>query len=330
MKELLKIMETKLKQGEALVLVTVTAASGATPRGAGARMLMGCAGYLGGTIGGGTVEHRAQEIAMEVLRTQSSRSQDFSLTRNDVQELGMICGGEVHVYFQYIPAGDAHTLETVQAALSHYAEGKSFWLVSELNEGGSLSLFTKESAPQWLRPYLQRRPQLAREGERTIYVEQTGSAGRVYIFGAGHISRELEPVLSHLGFRCVVLDDRPEFADPTLFPTAEAVHCVDFSCLDKYVSIGREDYVCILTRGHAFDTVVEAQVLSKHPRYNGMIGSRAKGEAVRKALREEYGYGERDIASIVSPIGLTIGAETPQEIAISIAAQLIAVRAEEK
>ncbi len=329
MKALLKIMEAKLKQGEALVLVTVTAASGATPRGAGARMLMGCAGYLGGTIGGGAVEHRAQEIAMEVLQNQSSRSQDFSLTRNDVQNLGMICGGDVHVYFQYIPAGDQKTLEVVQAALSYYAEGKDFWLVSELC-GGDLSLFTEDTAPHWLRPYLQRRPQLVQDGERMFYVEQTGAAGRVYIFGAGHVSRELEPVLSHLGFRCVVLDDRPEFADPTLFPSAEAVRCVDFSCLDEYVTIGREDYVCILTRGHAYDTVVEAQVLGKHPRYNGMIGSRAKGEAVRKALREEYGYAEEDIASIVSPIGMAIGAETPQEIAISIAAQLIAVRAKEK
>ena len=178
----------------------------------------------------------------------------------------------------------------------------------------------------WLQPHLHRRPQLVREGERVFYVEQTGAAGRVYIFGAGHVSRELEPVLSHLDFRCVVLDDRPEFADPALFPTAEAVLCVDFSCLDRYVTIGQEDYVCVLTRGHAYDTVVEAQVLCKHPRYNGMIGSRAKGEAVRRSLREEYGYGEAEIATIVSPIGLSIGAETPQEIAISIAAQMIEIR----
>ena len=286
MKALLKIMEAKLKQGEALVLVTVTAATGATPRGAGARMLMGQAGYLGGTIGGGAVEHRAQEIAMDVLQKKSSRSQDFSLTRNDVQNLGMICGGDVHVYFQYIPADDEKTLGVVQTALSCFADGTAFWLVSELKDGG-LELFTKEDAPRWLQPHLQRRPQLVREGERELYVEQTGAAGRVYIFGAGHVSRELEPLLSHLDFRCVVLDDRPEFADSELFPTAESVLLVDFNRLSDYISVTREDYVCILTRGHAFDTVVEAQVLKVQPRYNGMIGSRAKGEAVRKALREE-------------------------------------------
>lgn len=328
MKALLKIMEAKLKQGEALVLVTVTAATGATPRGAGARMLMGQAGYLGGTIGGGAVEYRAQEIVMDVLQKKSSQSRDFSLTRGDVQNLGMICGGDVHVYFQYIPAGDAQTLAAVQAALSCFADGTAFWLVSELWDGGRLLLFTKQTAPQWLQPHLQRRPQLVREGERELYVEQTGAAGRVYIFGAGHVSRELEPLLSHLDFRCVVLDDRPEFADSELFPTAESVLLVDFTRLSDYISVTREDYVCILTRGHAFDTVVEAQVLKVQPRYNGMIGSRAKGEAVRKALREEYGYSDEEIARIVSPIGLAIGAQTPQEIAVSIAAQLIAARAD--
>ena len=327
MRELLALMEKQLQAGEPLVLVTVTAATGATPRGAGARMLVGTKGYLGGTIGGGAVEHRAIEIAGEVMTTQSSHSRDFSLNRTDVENLGMICGGEVHLYFQYLSAS-GEALPVVSRALELFRQGEAFWLVSKLWQNGGLSLYTREDAPHWLRPYLKQKPQLVREEERELYVEQVSTGGRVYIFGAGHVSRELEPVLSHLGFRCVVLDDRPEFAHKQYFPTAEAVLCVDLAHLEDAVSIGQEDYVCVLTRGHAFDTVVEAQVLGRHPRYNGMIGSRAKGEAVRRALEEEYGYSKEEIATIVSPVGLSIGAQTPAEIAISIAAQLIAVRAE--
>ena len=104
------IIHERLTAGEALVLVTVTASSGATPRGPGARMLVGKEGRLYGTIGGGAVEYRSEQIALQVLENKSSEKQDFSLTRDDVQNLGMICGGDVHVYFQYIPEGDTDTL----------------------------------------------------------------------------------------------------------------------------------------------------------------------------------------------------------------------------
>ena len=88
-------MAERLSAGEDLVLVTVVASSGATPRGAGARMLVGRGGRICGTIGGGAVEYRSEHIAAEVLKEKKSGSHDFSLTKNDVQNLGMICGGDV-------------------------------------------------------------------------------------------------------------------------------------------------------------------------------------------------------------------------------------------
>ena len=93
MREMLKTIAKHLTQGEELVLVTVIASSGATPRGAGARMLVGENGRICGTIGGGAVEFRSEQIAASVLREKSSRGHDFTLTRDDVQNLGMICGG---------------------------------------------------------------------------------------------------------------------------------------------------------------------------------------------------------------------------------------------
>ena len=327
MKKLLKIMGEKLRAGENLVLVTVIASSGATPRGAGARMLVGREGRIYGTIGGGAVEYRSEHIAAEQLAKRASLEHDFTLTKDDVQNLGMICGGDVKVFFHYIPAGDANAIAVSDEAGARFERGDSFWLVSDLAHDGALSVADKASAPEWLLPHLSGHPQRVKDEEHDIFAEQLNSSGRVYIFGGGHVAQALEPVLTNIGFRCVVMDDRPDFTRRELFPTAEEIKLIDFSNIAASVNITGEDYVCVMTRGHAFDTVVQSQILPLRPYYVGVIGSRAKAAGVRRQLIENYGVSEADCDIVTTPIGLDIGAETPAEIAISIAAQLIAVRA---
>lgn len=333
MKDMLKAIESHLLADHALVLVTVTASSGATPRGAGARMLVGKEGRICGTIGGGAVEYRSEQIALQVLERKVSGQQDFSLTREDVQNLGMICGGDVNVFFHYIPQGEPETLALVQQAQALFETGEALWLISDITSGGALSLYTKKqgvfgkAVPQWVLRQLPRQPKLLQLEGRSYCVEQINGAGRVYIFGCGHVSQELEPVLSHVGFRCVVMDDRPEFAKRELFPTAEEVKVVDFGRISDFVTIGAEDYVCIMTRGHAFDTVIQAQVLQASPCYVGVIGSRKKAAGVRQVLKSQYGLTDEQLDRVTTPIGIEISAETPAEIAISIAGQMIQVRA---
>ena len=334
MRQMFKIMKEKLQAGENLVLVTVTAASGATPRGTGARMLVGKEGRIYGTIGGGAVEYRSEQIAKEVLESKSSIQRDFSLTKNDVQNLGMICGGAVEVFFHYIPAGDPSVIRLAEAAEEKFAAGEALWLLSDIGHGGTLSLYTKKDGflghdcPEWMAGELSGKPKHVVMNGENFCVEQINSSGRVYIFGCGHVSQELEPVLTHVGFRCVVMDDRPEFANRELFPGAEEVKVIDFTRIEDYISITSDDYVCIMTRGHAHDTVLQAQVLKKSPCYVGVIGSRHKAASVRKTLKEEYGMMDAELDLVTTPIGLTIKAETPAEIAISIAGQMIQVRAE--
>ena len=334
MKQILKAMECRLLAGEALVLVTVTASSGATPRGAGARMLVGKNGRICGTIGGGAVEYRSEQIALQVLEKKVSGQQDFSLTREDVQNLGMICGGDVNVFFHYIPEADPETLALVTEAQRLFETGDALWLISDISSGGDLSLYTKnggvfgKNVPDWVLSQLPRQPKLLQQGTERYCVEQIHGSGRVYIFGCGHVSQELEPVLTHVGFRCVVMDDREEFARRELFPTAEEVKLVDFRNIADFVTIGEEDYVCIMTRGHAFDTVIQAQVLKCKPCYVGVIGSRKKAAGVRQILKTEYRLSEQELDLVTTPIGIEIAAETPAEIAISIAGQMIQVRAQ--
>ena len=326
-------MAERLSAGEDLVLVTVVASSGATPRGAGARMLVGRSGRICGTIGGGAVEYRSEHIAAEVLKEKKSGSHDFSLTKNDVQNLGMICGGDVKVYFRYIPAGDGETLALAAEAEKRFEGGQDMWLLNEISDGGRMCIYSADEGsfpyepPLWTKDLMSRKPQSGEREGREFYAEQINSSGRVYVFGCGHVAQELVPVLAHVGFRCVAMDDRPEFASRELFPSAEEVLLIDFQRVADYVDIGPEDYVCIMTRGHAFDTVVQAQALRTPACYIGVIGSRHKAAGVRAALKEQ-GFTDGQLDRIVTPIGLEIRAETPAEIAISIAGQMILHRAE--
>ena len=328
MRKMLNIMKDRLSAGEALVLVTVIASSGATPRGAGARMLIGKDGRICGTIGGGAVEYRSEQIAASVLEEKNSLGHDFTLTKDDVQNLGMICGGACNVFFHYLPGGDEHTLNLCVLAENAFQKGSDLWLLTDVSTGGKMGLYTPEEGYRGLS--VPENLHLSRHPERTgdIFAEQINSSGKVYVFGGGHVAQELVPVLSHVGFRCVVMDDRPEFTRPELFPGAETVICGDLQNIGNYMTIGSEDYVCVMTRGHAYDTVVQAQVLKCRPTYCGVIGSAHKAAGVRKTLKEDYGLVDAELDLVTTPIGLNIKGETPAEIAISIAAQMILHRAE--
>ena len=326
-------MRDRLSRGEDLVLVTVIASSGSTPRGAGSRMLIGKEGRICGTIGGGAVEYRSQHIADDVLKNRSSAELDFSLTKDDVQKLGMICGGAVNVFFRFIPGFDAEMISLCDRAEEIFAAEEDMWIIYDIGNGGTAGLFTEAGGyfgvdvPEWMHTNLTRHPVRVREEGRDIYAEQICSSGRVYIFGGGHVAQELVPVLSHVGFRCAVMDDREEFATPELFPDAVEVIRGDFENISEYITITAEDYCCIMTRGHAFDAVIQGQVLKTPACYVGVIGSAHKKAGVCKRLVEEFGVPEKELERIVSPIGLDIRAETPAEIAISIAGQLIELRA---
>lgn len=328
MRNMLKTIKNKLEHGQSLVLVTVIASSGATPRGAGARMLVGKEGRICGTIGGGAVEYRSEQIAAKVLEKKTSLGHNFTLTKDDVQNLGMICGGACDVFFHYLPAGDSYTIMLCSEAEAQFQKGSDLWLLTDVSENGRMGLYAEAlgfwgiAVPENLA--------LSRHPERTgnIFAEQINSSGKVYIFGGGHVAQELVPVLNHVGFRCVVMDDREEFTKKELFPGAEEVICGDLQNIGGYLTIGNDDYVCVMTRGHAYDTVVQAQVLKCRPTYCGVIGSAFKAAGVRKTLKEEYGLSDDELDLVTTPIGLNIKGETPAEIAISIAAQMILHRAE--
>jgi xanthine dehydrogenase accessory factor len=145
------------------------------------------------------------------------------------------------------------------------------------------------------------------------------------VCGAGHVGAEVAPLLARLGFRVVVVDDRAEFAAAARFPDARVVTRPFADALEA-VGVDGRSYVVIVTRGHVHDLDVLEQALRLGARYVGLMASRSKRERLQAALREA-GFGDDVLGRIHSPIGLAIGAETPAELAVSIAAEIVQVRA---
>lgn len=328
MQQLFRILHNCL-QTEDAVLVTVVAGSGSTPRGAGAAMIVTKNGRQTGTIGGGAVEYRSEQMAAEILENKTNRLHDFTLTANQVEDLGMICGGSVTVYFRYLAAKDPAALALSKKIDTLFQQQTNTWLLMQ-TDGPAWGLYSKADGffgitiPEELRPKLLKNRAVQAEN---YYSQPLIRSGRVILFGGGHVAQELVPLLAHLGFPCIVIDDRPEFTKPALFPTAAQIILGDFNRIHDFISLNESDYAVIMTRGHAFDYIVERQVHQTPTGYIGVIGSRTKMKKVFANLLAD-GVPQAKLALVHTPIGTAIKAETPAEIAISIAGELIQVRAE--
>lgn len=162
-----------------------------------------------------------------------------------------------------------------------------------------------------------------KQGTANQYRETLHGRNTVVILGGGHVSLALEAVLKQLDYLITVVDDREEFANKERFQDADQVFCMDFDAFFEQQSPGKQAYYIIVTRGHKDDYRCLNHVLKSGYDYVGMIGSRSKVGHTFKLLRQE-GYSEEVIKEVHSPIGLPIGGDTPEEIAISIAAEMIA------
>lgn len=292
------------------VLVTITNSKGSTPRGAGAKMVVTKEGLYSGTIGGGKVEHEAIEKARRVLEDKKTTTYYYRLNQNDIQDLGMICGGNVDVCFSYIDKDSSYIKGLLKDVVDIYENNEKGYLIISRMEGDEKPLrLSRERA----------------DVTEDLYVEKIVTYDRIYIFGGGHVSQALVPVLAEVDFQCIIVEDRKEFTKKELFPEAYKIVLTDFEDIFSTVKIEKNDYVAVMTRGHKDDEKIQAQVLKTSAKYIGVIGSRRKKAIVFSNLKKQ-GFTERNLDRISTPIGLDIKAETPEEIAISIAAELILKR----
>jgi len=162
-------------------------------------------------------------------------------------------------------------------------------------------------------------------GTVEVYIEPLLPPEKLIIFGAGHITRSLAPMMNKIGFHVIVVDDTPDFLQKEYFPDIEDIHLEDMEAFAERLPSEQNTYVVVLSRGFSRDRAILAKLLKKDFRYIGMIGSKRKMENVIRVLKEE-GIPDDAFSKLKSPIGLDIGAETPEEIAISIAGEIVAVR----
>lgn len=322
MKQLTEKMIRAIEAGEKVVLCTIIASSGSSPRGAGTRMAVFQDGSTCGTVGGGKVEMIAAREAMEIFQTGKTAVRAFGLAPEQVNSIGMVCGGNVTIYYQLLTAAELPKLYAMRTALSQNANS---WLYLRIREGSVEAFEILDADAAASDPELFCARAVLRKGEPLVYAEPLMRAGRVYLFGGGHVGQALVPVLASVDFRVTVYDNRKELANGNFFPQAEEVIYGNYKQIS--VTLTENDYVVIMTPGHQGDFDVLKQVLRHKLRYVGCIGSRHKIARAQELLRQE-GISEEVIASVHAPIGLPILAQTPAEIAISIAAEMIRCRAE--
>jgi xanthine dehydrogenase accessory factor len=162
-------------------------------------------------------------------------------------------------------------------------------------------------------------------GDLEVFIEPILTAPTIYIFGGGHISLPLAQMGKLIGFKIAVIDDRAEFANAERFPEAEMVLAGDFTKAFSKLKIDKTSYIVIVTRGHQNDELVLEWAVGTPVKYIGMIGSQTKVKTVFSHLLAK-GVSKETLDNIHSPIGLAIGAQTPEEIAVSILAEIIKVR----
>ena len=321
--KLLYMLEKKLDT----MLVTIIADRGSAPRGAGSQMLVGAQGRILGTIGGGAVEGRSDAMARQLLAEKTSRCHLFQLHDAAREHIGMVCGGDVQVLFQYIP-GDSETWRTLAKQLLEMTAARQRGWLALKTDGSAPSLLTScgqpllgtgvpgQASPEGWQP----------KPSREVFCLPLPIGERAVIFGGGHCAQALAPLLHTVGFRVTIFEERAEYGCRANFPTAEEIILGDYTRISEQLQLCAGDYIVVMTNGHSFDLEVQDQVLRGEYAYVGVIGSRKKTAAVNQKLRER-GISEETLSRVHTPIGTPIKAVTPEEIAVSIAGELILTRA---
>jgi xanthine dehydrogenase accessory factor len=301
-----------LDAGRGVAIASVIGAHGSTPRHLGARMAVADDGEQWGTVGGGRIEQLVAAAAREVANGAPPRV----VRQHLVRDLAMCCGGSMEVVLTPAAPSRAVLAELAQAAAVRVL----------LTPVGGEPLSVRDALPG--DPPLHH-PRL--DGD--VLVDRIGAGERAVVFGLGHVARKLGPLLAGLGFTVIVCDDGDTGATQTVPPwAARVIESFDAAEIERELGgFGADDRLLIVTRDHAIDQqLLERLIGNAAIGYLGMIGSRGKVGRFRKRL-EAKGLldgpeGAARWARLHAPIGLDLGAETPEEIAVAIAAELVALR----
>lgn len=311
-----------------IVVATVIASRGSTPRTAGSKMIVYDDGRISGSIGGGPIEGDAIERALRVFDSKRGSITPYDLRRDGMGDhLDLVCGGQMEVVLEYVDPSPENEL-LYYTACRKVEKEQPFFLKTVMKEvNGGIEIVKNIEEITDLARTKNLNVSLYKSVEGLIFVEPVLPHQTAYIVGAGHVSREIARLTKQIGMKTVIFDDRASFANQSRFPEADGVHvCPSYEDIFAPFELTRNSYIIIVTRGHSFDKEVLGQALKTGAGYIGMMGSRKKRATIYDALIAE-GVDAHELDRVHCPIGLPINAETPAELAVSIVAELIEHRA---
>jgi xanthine dehydrogenase accessory factor len=308
-----QLINKSLQQQVPVLLLYVLQSEGSSPGRAGFFMAVNAAGETEGSIGGGIMEHKFIELANDKLNTAQDIVPDIRKQIHNksapANQSGMICSGEQTIWLYQVPPSAVNTIQQLIASL-------------EQNKNGTLQLsptglqfttdipdtdfyFSMTSETDWL------------------YREKTGYKNHLHVIGAGHCALALCRLMQSMEFYIHLYDDRSSLKTFTENEYAHKKKIIDdYTELDEMISSGNHQYIVVMTVGYRTDDVVVRTLWKKQFRYFGLLGSKSKIEKMFTGYRAE-GVPDSLLQPIHAPVGVPIHSQTPEEIAVSIAAEII-------
>jgi len=304
---------TDIEVGTTAVVITIIHREGSGPNVPGAKMLVTPETTIG-TVGGGNSEHKLVELAKKIIDQNKDVVEKLHLVHDESAtefSSGMICSGSQIFVLVPLSFDDKETIEQIIEAYSTAKPG----VLSITAEGIKI-----ESGK-----YLEEDTIYSEDSSFWIYQENIGMQNKIFIIGGGHVSLALSKIMETLDFHITVFDDREDL--PTMIANiyANKKEIISLEKIENYIPEGNNVYVAIMTFGHKSDELVLEKLLDKEIRYLGMMASPAKKIQVFTNL-ENKGITRNKLDSVYSPIGVSIGSNTPEEIAISISAEIIKIK----
>ncbi len=300
-----------------LTLLVVAHSSGSSPGRAGYKMAVAADGELFGSIGGGVMEVSLVEAAKLKIENGELRVGPEIVEqvhrKDSPNSSGMICSGRQTVIIKQLTTDDLETVQQIIECLEN-TEPRAieishlrFQIVDDVKDDLP-HYFAKASETEF------------------VYRERLGYKHHLFIIGGGHCALALSELMSKLGFSISIFDDRPDLNTLEKNRFANSITVIDsYETIAEHVPSGNDNYVVVMTLGYKFDEIVIRRLFDKTFKYFGVLGSKAKMKTLLSQLEKE-GFDRSQLARIHTPIGLPINSQTPEEIAVSIAAEIISIK----
>ena len=328
--ELWQFIDDRLAIDQLVMLLVVAESRGSSPGRPGYKMAVGCDGELAGSIGGGLMEVNLVEQCRAILASSGqehdpNHSEASYLIKqvhraNSSDSSGMICSGQQTVIFKLLGPYDQSMVTGIIGSIRDRT--RNYLTISkdkfDVLPAGSLDLAAQmgDKDHSFTRP----------TNDDFLYLERLGKKHELIIAGGGHCALALSEIMSRMDFYIHIIDDSPQLNTLNKNEFADRVTLIDdYARIGEFIEGGDNVYVAVMTLGYASDAIVIRQLIHKPFKYFGVLGSKAKMATLLKNLADE-GYPADVISNIRTPIGIDIGSQTPDEIAVSICAEIISVK----